>query len=200
MSGLDRRNMKDELNRMAPAAAHVKLGDVVDEIIAKYNALLSDVTAFQAALNTNVVIPATLAIKAAGSAVVKTTSEFVGVANGVAHSKAANTDMPALVGTVAAGKSALWAFYMDGTGALTAGAKSADAASHGAALALLPAVPSGLVSLGFIVVDNGSASGFVGGTTALDATNITVTYFNTSSTTTFSSALTAVAVLDLEHR
>ena len=39
------RNLKDELNRMNPAAAHVKLGDVVDELIAKHNALLAKLDA-----------------------------------------------------------------------------------------------------------------------------------------------------------
>lgn len=39
------RNLKDELNRMNPAAAHVKLGDVVDELIAKHNSLLAKLDA-----------------------------------------------------------------------------------------------------------------------------------------------------------
>lgn len=32
-------NLKDELNRMNPAAGHAKLGDLLDEIITKHNAL-----------------------------------------------------------------------------------------------------------------------------------------------------------------
>lgn len=39
------RNLKDELNRMAPAAAHAKLGDLVDEIITKHNALAAKLDA-----------------------------------------------------------------------------------------------------------------------------------------------------------
>lgn len=33
-------NLQDELNRMNPAAAHVKLGDVLNDIITQHNALL----------------------------------------------------------------------------------------------------------------------------------------------------------------
>jgi len=47
------RNLKDELNRMNPAAAHVKLGDVVDELIAKHNALLAKLDADAGVTDTN---------------------------------------------------------------------------------------------------------------------------------------------------
>jgi len=33
------RNLQDELNRMAPAAAHAKLGDIVNDLITKHNAV-----------------------------------------------------------------------------------------------------------------------------------------------------------------
>lgn len=33
-------NPQDELNRMSPAAAHAKLGDVLAELISKHNALV----------------------------------------------------------------------------------------------------------------------------------------------------------------
>lgn len=38
-------NLKDELNRMNPASAHAKLGDLMDEIITKHNALLAKLDA-----------------------------------------------------------------------------------------------------------------------------------------------------------
>lgn len=38
-------NLKDELNRCMPAAAHAKLGDLLDEIITKHNALLAKLDA-----------------------------------------------------------------------------------------------------------------------------------------------------------
>lgn len=40
-----KRNLADELNRMAPAAAHAKLGDVVAELITKHNALCAKLDA-----------------------------------------------------------------------------------------------------------------------------------------------------------
>lgn len=38
-------NLKDELNRCMPAAAHAKLGDLLDEIITKHNALVAKLDA-----------------------------------------------------------------------------------------------------------------------------------------------------------
>lgn len=42
-------NLKDELNRMNPASGHAKLGDLLDEIITKHNAVLSKLDAIGAA-------------------------------------------------------------------------------------------------------------------------------------------------------
>lgn len=50
-----RRNLKDELNRMNPTAAHVKLGDVVDELIEKHNALLAKLDADEAVTDSDYV-------------------------------------------------------------------------------------------------------------------------------------------------
>jgi hypothetical protein len=36
-----KRDLKDELNRCMPAAAHAKLGDLLEEIITKHNALVA---------------------------------------------------------------------------------------------------------------------------------------------------------------
>lgn len=47
------RNLKDELNRMNPAAAHVKLGDVLDELIAKHNAAMAKLDADAGVTDTN---------------------------------------------------------------------------------------------------------------------------------------------------
>ena len=47
------RNLKDELNRMNPAAAHVKLGDVVDELITKHNAAMAKLDADAGVTDTN---------------------------------------------------------------------------------------------------------------------------------------------------
>lgn len=47
------RNLKDELNRMNPAAAHVKLGDVLDELITKHNAAMAKLDADAGVTDTN---------------------------------------------------------------------------------------------------------------------------------------------------
>jgi len=50
-------NLKDELNRMNPASSHAQLGDLLDEIITKHNAVLAKMDAAAAgtvaALGTN---------------------------------------------------------------------------------------------------------------------------------------------------
>lgn len=38
-------NLRDELNRMNPASNHAMLGDLIDEIIAKHNALAAKLDA-----------------------------------------------------------------------------------------------------------------------------------------------------------
>lgn len=38
-------NLKDELNRCMPAASHAKLGDLLDEMIVKHNALAAKLDA-----------------------------------------------------------------------------------------------------------------------------------------------------------
>lgn len=40
-----KRNLKSDLNRMNPAAAKIKLGDVVDELIVAHNAVLAKLDA-----------------------------------------------------------------------------------------------------------------------------------------------------------
>lgn len=184
---------------MTPASAKSKLGDCVADLITQFNTLRSDAAALSTALNTSIIIPATLAIKAGASAVVKSSALFVAKVDGTAVSKAANTDMSALVGTIADGSSAAWDFYIDAAGTITTSAKTADAATSAAALALLPAVPSGKVRIGSVAVDTAGLA-FVGGTTALDAVTATATYYNASTAAAFTAGITAVAVADMEGR
>ena len=47
------RNLQNELNRMAPAAAHVKLGDVVNDLITNFNAALAKLDADAGVTDTN---------------------------------------------------------------------------------------------------------------------------------------------------
>lgn len=159
---------QSQLNKMAPAAKNASLGDLLAEVVSKMNVQQS-----------SMLTKAGLVIKAGSSAIVKAGSAFAAVVGGTPVRKAANTDMAALVGTLATAKSALWAFYIDAAGTLTTSAKTADADTHAAAMALLPVTPAGKAMIGFIIVDNATGSNFVGGTTALDAASLTVTYYDT---------------------
>lgn len=46
-------NLKDELNRMNPAASHAKLGDLLDEMITKHNSLVAKLDADAGVTDTN---------------------------------------------------------------------------------------------------------------------------------------------------
>ena len=48
-------NLQDELNRMNPAAGHAKLGDLLNEIITKHNALAAKLDADAGVTDTNYV-------------------------------------------------------------------------------------------------------------------------------------------------
>lgn len=189
-----------KLNKSTPAAWRAKLGDICANLIAAVNALIIDHAA-QAVINSSrIIAPAVLAIKAGASALVSTSAAFAAIAGGVVVRKAAATDMAALVGSLATAKSALWAFYIDAAGTLTTSAKTADAATHDAALALLPATPANKALIGFIVADNATGSAFVGGTTALDTASLTVTYYNATCALPAVATPTAVAVVGIEAR
>ncbi|HCE08555.1 MAG TPA: hypothetical protein DEQ40_08135 [Oxalobacteraceae bacterium] len=169
--GLSASRIQDQLNRILPAAAKAQLGTLLSDMINGLNAVLG-------ALDTCVLNKAGLIIKAASSPIVKSVNSYAAMINGVTTVVAAS-DMSALAGTLATAKSAAWAFYVDGTGAITTSAKTADSATAAAAAALLPAVPANLAQIGFIVVTNTSGAGFIGGTTFLDAAGIAVGYYDT---------------------
>lgn len=177
------------LNKCMPAASRIKLGDLLVDLITRCNHLRTRV-------NSGLLSSAGLAIKAGGSAVVKAATAFSAVVSGAIVVKAANTDMPALAGTLATAKSAVWAFYIDAAGTLSVSAKTADAANVAAALALFPATPDDKALVGFVVISNATGSDFVGGTTALDTSSLTVSYYSCVGPTPFVSA----ALKDLESR
>lgn len=165
-----------QLNHCMPIAKDVGLGDILNDLITSLNLLLGVLASYM-------VTSAGLAIKAGSGVLVKAVNACVAVVNGVPVAIAANTDMAALVGTIAGVGSndfALWPFYTDGAGTLTTGAMTTPAASLAAAAALLPATPAAKTLIGFIIVQNAQSANadFVGGTTALDAAGVTVTYFN----------------------
>jgi hypothetical protein len=106
-----------------------------------------------------------LAIKTAGSAIVKAGSAFYGIANGVLVNKASSTDMAALSGTVTAAKFNVFVFYIDSAGTLSS-AMGTEGATLGAVV--FPALPQKTAVIGFVVINPTGTGNFVGGTTALD--------------------------------
>ena len=181
-------SLLNALNRCLPAAKRAGLGTRIAALETTVNALATALDSVHLQ-NRFLLTAPTLVIKAGGSPVVKSSGAFTALVAGTYVSKAANTDMTNLSGTTAAGKYALYDWYMDSAGTITT-AKAADAASAAAALALLPTLPINKVRLGYIIVHNGTTDPFVGNTTALDATDITVTYVNGTTT----AALTAAPV------
>jgi len=120
-----------------------------------------------------------LVIKAGGSAIVKTgASAYYGIANGVLVTKAAATDMAALVGTVTADLFNVYCFYIDSAGTLTTAM-----GVEGTTLAKVkfPQTPQGKAMIGFVIINPTGTGDFVGGTTALDDATVvpTAAYVNT---------------------
>ena len=189
MSKRTNDTLRKMLNNLAPAAGFCKLGDVVLDLINAVNQLMF-----------GIITSATLVIKAGSSAVVKSSTAIVALVNGLTVSLTANTDMSALVGSLATAKSAAWAFYIDSAGTITTSTKTADSATAAAAAGLLPAVPSGKLQIGYVVISNATGSAFTGGTTALDTASLTVAYFNTPTSALFSAGIYAGRVGDLAER
>lgn len=183
-------SLLNALNRSMPAAKRAGLGTRIAALETTVNALATALDAIHLQ-NRFLLTAPTLVIKAAEGTVPKSSGAFTALVAGTYVSKAADTDMCALSGTTAATKYALYDFYMDSAGTITT-AKAADAATAAAALALLPTLPINKVRLGYLIVHNGTANPFVGGTTALDAANITVTYVNGTVTPAFTAAPVSV--------
>lgn len=178
---------------IAKLTSAMKGSRVSKEVRLLLEAVKADLTALRTRINSCTLSSAGLAIKAGGSAIVKAGTAFSALANGTLVIKAANTDMSALVGTLATAKAAAWAFYVDSAGTITTSAKTADVADAAAAIALLPSAPDGNAMIGFITVANATGSNFVGGTTALDAVSVTTAYYNTSGLAASAAALETVA-------
>ena len=105
-----------------------------------------------------------LVIKAEDNVLAKTgAAAFAGVANGVPVAIAASTDMPALTGTIGAGKFNIYCFFIDSASVVTVAQ-----GTEGATLAAVkfPPFPVGKALVGYLVITYASA--FTGGTTPLD--------------------------------
>jgi hypothetical protein len=129
-------------------------------------------------LSSQTLASAGLVIKAGGGVLVKAGSAFYAVANGVLVTKAANTDMAALAGTVTNAKFNVFCFFVDSAGTLTSAM-----GIEGATLAAVtfPPTPAGKACIGFVVINPTGTGNFVGGTTALDDATVvpTAAYVNT---------------------
>lgn len=118
-----------------------------------------------------------LVIKAGGSVLVKSGNVFHALLNGKIVSKAANTDMAALSGTVVNATFNVFAFFIDKAGNLTSAMGKAGASLLDVTF---PPVPERKACLGYIVVNPTGTGNFVGNTTALDDATVVpnVVYVN----------------------
>lgn len=116
-------------------------------------------------LSSQCLTSAGLAIKGAGLLLVKAGSAFYGTANGVFVSKAADTDMAALSGTVVNATFNVYAFFIDSAGVLTSAMGTAGATWG---TVIFPPLPEKKALIGFVRINPTGTGNFVGGTTALD--------------------------------
>jgi hypothetical protein len=100
------------------------------------------------------------------------------LAQGVLVTKAANTAMAALAGTVANATFNVFAFFIDRGGNLTSAIGSAGSTLAGVTM---PTPPPGQAMIGFVIVNPTGTGAFVGGTTALDDATVVpnAVYVNT---------------------
>lgn len=115
--------------------------------------------------STQTLTSAGLVIKAGSSAIVKGGTAFYALARGILVTKAINTDMAALAGTVTNAKFNVYCFYIDSAGTLTSAM-----GTEGATLAavVMPTVPFNKAQIGFVIINPTGTGNFVGGTTPLD--------------------------------
>lgn len=105
-----------------------------------------------------------LAIKAGGSAIVKTVNTISYQIAGIFYTKAA-ADMAALVGTVTNAYFNVYCFYVDASGTLTTSMGTQATTKAGV---VFPAHVDGKVMIGHLLVNPTGTGNFVGGTTVLD--------------------------------
>ena len=124
-------------------------------------------------VSTQSLTSAGLVIKTGGSALAKTgASAYYGVVKGKLVTVGAGVDMPALSGTITAGKYNVFCFFIDSASTVTS-VKGIEGAAIGNVV--FPSIPEGNAMIGFLLITY--ASTFTGGTTALDTA--TTVYVNT---------------------
>lgn len=119
-----------------------------------------------------------LAIKALSSPTAKVGSAIHALANSTLLTKAADTDMAALSGTVTNGTFNVFCFFVDSAGTLTTLMGTAGA-TLGAVT--FPTFEPSKACIGFVIINPTGTGDFVGGTTALDDATVTpnAVYVNT---------------------
>lgn len=132
------------------------MGEVAARKIISKTAVISDPT--------QALTSGALAIKAGGSAVVKTVAVVKALSGGNLMTKAVG-DMAALSGTVTADKFNVFLFAMTAAGTL-----STTMGTEGASLAAVrfPVVPVLSVVIGFVIINPTGTGNYIGGTDALD--------------------------------
>lgn len=130
-------------------------------------------------ISTQSLSSAGLAIKAGGSAIVKTgAAACYALCKGKLVTKDAATDMAALSGTVTAAAFNVYCFFVDAAGTLTS-AMGIEGATLAAVV--FPPIQEGKAMLGFVIINPTGTGDFVGGTSALDDATIVpnAAYVNT---------------------
>jgi hypothetical protein len=125
----------------------------------------------------SLLVSGALAIKAGASALAKTAATAYFMVDGLVFSKAAS-DMAALAGTVTNAKFNVFVFGVTSAGTLST-TMGTEAATLGGVV--FPALPDGVVALGFVIINPTGTGNFVGGTTALDDATVVpnAVYVNT---------------------
>jgi hypothetical protein len=129
-------------------------------------------------LSTQTLTSAGLVIKAVGGVLVKAGAAFYAMVQGKLVTKAINTDMAALAGTVANATFNVYAFFIDSAGNLTSAMGTAATTLAGV---VFPPIPQGKACIGFVIINPTGTGNFVGNTTALDDVTVVpnAVYVNT---------------------
>lgn len=129
-------------------------------------------------LSSQLLVSGGLVINGAGNTAAKIGSVIYALCNGVLVTKAANTVMAALSGTVTNAKFNVFCFFLDSGGNLTT-----VMGTEGASLATIvfPQTPVGQACIGFVIINPTGTGPFVGGTTTLDNATVVpnAVYVNT---------------------
>ncbi|HKF48316.1 MAG TPA: hypothetical protein VKB38_13220 [Terracidiphilus sp.] len=131
----------------------------------------------QRALTNRMLVTGALAIHGSASALAKIANAVYYLVDGTLYTKGA-ADCAALSGTVVNATFNVFVFTVNAAGALHTYMGTAGASLSAV---LMPTVPDGEVSMGFVIINPTGTGNFVGGTTALDDATVVpnAVYVNT---------------------